>query len=45
MEGLEVYAEQRSPLSEQINYGKEPTKEDITSNSYELLQTIKDLKN
>ena len=44
MEGLEEYAEERSPLNEQNNYGKEPAKEDITNNSLELLQTVKDLK-
>ena len=45
MEGLEEYAEERSPLNEQNNSGKEPAKEDITNNSSELLQTVKDLKN
>ena len=44
MEGLEEYAEERFPLTEQNNSGKEPAKEDITNNSYELLQTVKDLK-
>ena len=44
MEGLEEYAEERSLLNEQNNSGKEPTKEDITNNSSELLQTVKDLK-
>ena len=44
MEGLEVYAKERSSLNEQINPGKEPAKEDITNNSSELLQTVKDLK-
>ena len=44
MEGLEEYAEERSPLNEQNNSGKEPVKEDITNNSFELLQTVKDLK-
>ena len=39
-----AYAEERSPLNEQNNSGKEPAKEDITNNSSELLQTIKDLK-
>ena len=37
MEGIKVYAEERSPLNEQINSRKEPAKEDITNNSYELL--------
>ena len=44
MEGLEEYAEERSPLNEQNNFGRELVKEDITNNSSELLQTIKDLK-
>ena len=44
MEGLVVYAKERSPLNEQNNSGKEPTKKDITNNSSELLQTVKDLK-
>ena len=44
MEGLKVYAEDRSLLNEKINSGKEPVKEDITNNSYELLKTVKDLK-
>ena len=44
MEGLEEYAEERSLLNEQNKFGKEPVKEDITNNSSELLQTIKELK-
>ena len=44
MDGLEEYAEERSPLNEQNNSGKEPAKEDINNNSYELLQTDKNLK-
>ena len=44
MEGLEEYAEERSLLNEQNNFGKEPAKEEITNNSTKLLQTIKDLK-
>ena len=44
MEELEEYGEERSPLNEQNNFGREPVKEDITNNSYELLQTVKDLK-
>ena len=44
MEGLEEYAEERSPLNEQNNFGREPVKEDITNNSSELLQIVKDLK-
>ena len=44
MEGLEEYAEERSPLNEQNNYVKEPAKEDITNKLFELLQTVKGLK-
>ena len=44
MEGLEKYAEERSPLNEQNNSGKEPVKEDITNKSFELLQTVEDLE-
>ena len=44
MEGLEEYAEAGSPLNEQSNSRKELVKEDITNNSLELLQTVKELK-
>ena len=44
MEGLEGYAEERSPLNEKSNSRKEPVKEDITNNSSKLLPTIKELK-
>ena len=44
MEGLEEYAQERSLLNEQHNSGKEHVKEDITNNSFELLQIVKDLK-
>ena len=44
MEGLEEYAEERSPLNEQNDPRKETAKEDITNNSFELLQAVKDLK-
>ena len=40
MEGPEEYGEERSPLNEQNNSGKEPAREDITNNSSELLQII-----
>ena len=43
MEGLKVYAKERSLLNEKINSLKEPVKEVITKNSSELLQTVKDL--
>ena len=45
MEGLEEYAEERSPLNELNNFEIELVKEDIINNSFELLQTVKDLKN
>ena len=44
MEGLEEYAEEGSPLNEQSNSRKEPVKEEITHNSSELLQNVKDLR-
>ena len=44
MEGLEEYAEEGSLLNEQSNSRKEPVKEEITNNSSELLQTVKELK-
>ena len=37
MKGLEVCVEERSPLNEQNDSRKEPVKEDITNNSFELL--------
>ena len=44
MEGLEEYADEGSPLNEQSNFRKELVKEEITNNSYELLQIVKELK-
>ena len=44
MEGLEEYVEERSLLNEKNNFGRELVKEDITNNSSELLQIVKDLK-
>ena len=44
MERLEEYAEEESPYTERDNIQKEPIQEDITNNSSELLQTIKELK-
>ena len=44
MEGLEEYVEEGSPLNEQSNSRKELMKEDITNNSSELLQTVKEWK-
>ena len=44
MEILEEYAKEESPYTEQDNIQREPIQEDITINSSELLQTIKELK-
>ena len=44
MEGLEEYADEGSPLIKQRNSRKETVKEEITNNSSELLQTVKELK-
>ena len=44
MERLKEYADEGSPLNEQSNSRKEPVKEEITNNSSELLQTVKELK-
>ena len=44
MEGLEEYVDEGSQLNKQINSRKEPVKEEITNNSYKLLQTVKELK-
>ena len=44
MERLEEYADEGFPLNEQSNSRKEPVKEEITNNSFELLQTVKELK-
>ena len=44
MEGLKEYADEGSPLNEQSNSRKELVSEEITNNSSDLLQTIKELK-
>ena len=44
MERLEEYAEHESPYTEQENLQREPIQEDITTNSSELLQIVKELK-
>ena len=44
MEGLEEYAKEESPYTEQDNIQRETIQEDITTNSSELLQTVKELK-
>ena len=44
MEKLGEYAQEESPDTETRNLPREPILEGVTSNSSELLQTIKDLK-
>ena len=44
MERLEEYAKEESPFTEQENLQRDPIQEDLTTNSSELLQTVKDLK-
>ena len=44
MERLEEYAKEESPFTEPENLPRDPIPEDLTTNSSELLQTIKDLK-
>ena len=44
MERLEEYVEEESPFTEPENLPRDPIQEDLTTNSLELLQTVKDLK-
>ena len=44
MERLEEYAEEESPFTEPKKLPREPIQEYLTTNSSELLQTVKDLK-
>ena len=44
MERLEEYAEEKYPFIELENLPRDPIPEDLTTNSSELLQTVKDLK-
>ena len=44
MERLGEYAQEESPATETINLPKDPIPGDVTTNSSELLQTVKDLK-
>ena len=44
MERLEEYAEEESPFTEPENLPRDPIPEDLTTNSSELLQIVKDLK-
>ena len=41
---MEEYAEEESPFTESKNLPRDPIQEDLTTNSSELLQTVKDLK-
>ena len=44
MDRLEEYVDEESPYTEWNNFQKEPIQEEITNNSSELLQTIKELR-
>ena len=44
MERMEEYAEEESPFTKQENLQRETIPEDITTNSLEILQTVKELK-
>ena len=44
MERLEEYAEEESLVTEPGKFPRDPIPEDLTTNSSELLQTVKDLK-
>ena len=44
MEGLEEYANEESPFTERSNSKREPIQEEITNNSSELLQTVKEVR-
>ena len=44
MERLEEYAKEESPFTEPKNLPRDPIPKDLTTNSSELLQTVKDLK-
>ena len=44
MERLDEYPEEESPFTEQENLPRDPIQEDLTTNSSELLQRVKDLK-
>ena len=44
MEGLEEYADQESPFTKRSNSKREPIQEEITNNSSEPIQTVKELR-
>ena len=41
---MEEYADEESPYTERNDFQREHLKEEITNNSFELLQTVKELK-
>ena len=43
MDRLEEYADEESPYTEWNNFQKEPIQEEITNNSSELVQIVKEL--
>ena len=44
MERLEEYVEEESPFTKPKNLPRDPIQEDLTTNSSELFQIVKDLK-
>ena len=44
MERMQEYAEEESPVTETGNIPRDPIPQDLTTNSLELLQTVKELK-
>ena len=44
MERLKEYVGEESPFTERSNSKREPIQEEITNNSSELLQTVKELR-
>ena len=44
MESFEEYVDEESPFTERINSKREPIVEEITNNSSQLLQTVKELR-
>ena len=44
MESLEEYVEEESLVTETGNFPRDPIPKDLTTDSSELLQTVKDLK-
>ena len=44
MEGLEEYADEESPFTKWSNSKRESIQEEITNNSSEILQTVKEIR-